>query len=192
MAAPTTEVTGHSTEIPGLIVFDVTSMGDERGWFQEKFQKAKLVAAGLPEEFTVVQNSVAYNQSRGVTRGFHAEAWDKYISVVTGKIFVAYVDLRLGDSFGKVVTLEVDKNQAVFVPNGVANSYQTLTEDVYYIYSGNKFWSPEAHEISLFVNLADPDLAVKWPIPLDQATLSERDRNHPMLKDIKPMVVTNG
>lgn len=191
MAAPTTEITGHQTDIPGLLVFDVTSMGDERGWFQEKFQKAKLVAAGMPEEFTVVQNSIAYNQKRGVTRGFHAEAWDKYISVVTGNVFVAYVDLRPGDNFGKVVTLELDKNKAVFVPNGVANSYQTLTEDVYYIYSGNKFWSPEAHEISLFVNLADPDLAVNWPIPLDQAIISERDKNHPMLEDIKPMTGTN-
>lgn len=191
MAAPTTEVTGHSTDIPGLLVFDVTSMGDERGWFQEKFQKAKLVAAGMPEEFTVVQNSLAYNKERGVTRGFHAEAWDKYISVVTGRVFVAYVDLRPGDHFGKVVTLEVDKNKAVFVPNGVANSYQTLTEDVYYIYSGNRYWSQEAHEISLFVNIADPDLAVNWPVPLDKAIISERDRNHPMLKDIKPMVVSN-
>lgn len=191
MAVPTTEITGHETEIPGLLIFDVTSMGDERGWFQEKFQKAKLVAAGMPEEFTVVQNSLAYNKERGVTRGFHAEAWDKYISVVTGRVFVAYVDLRPGDHFGKVVTLEVDKNKAVFVPNGVANSYQTLTEDVYYIYSGNRYWSQEAHEISLFVNIADPDLAVNWPVPLDKAIISERDRNHPMLKDIKPMAVSN-
>ncbi|MDP3992671.1 MAG: dTDP-4-dehydrorhamnose 3,5-epimerase [bacterium] len=186
MAAPTTEITGHTTDIPGLIVFDVTSMGDERGWFQEKFQKAKLVAAGLPEDFTVLQNSIAYNHSPGVTRGFHAEAYAKYISVVTGKIFVAYVDLRSGASFGKVVTLEVDKNKAVFIPNGVGNSYQTLTEDVYYIYSLNGYWSQKDHEVSLFVNLADPTLAVEWPIALDQAIISERDRQHPLLKDVKP------
>src|SRR3989338_1806430 len=113
MAAPTTEITGHPTEIPGLIVFDVTSMGDDRGWFQEKFHQAKLEAAGLPTGFKVVQNGLAYNKQKGVTRGFHAEPWDKYISVVTGKIFVAYVDLRPGDHFGQAIALEVDNNKAV-------------------------------------------------------------------------------
>jgi len=49
MAVATTEFTAHKTEIPGLIVFDVTSIGDERGWFQEKFHRAKLIAAGMPE-----------------------------------------------------------------------------------------------------------------------------------------------
>jgi dTDP-4-dehydrorhamnose 3,5-epimerase len=188
MAVPTTEITGHTTDIPGLVWFDVTSVGDERGWFQEKFHKAKLVAAGLPEDFTVIQNSVAYNR-KGVTRGFHAEPWDKYVSVVTGKIFVAYVDFRKGDSFGKVVTLEVDTNKAVFVPRGIGNSYQCVTDDVYYLYSVNQHWSEAAYATSLFVNLGDPDIGVAWPIPLDQAVLSDRDRNHPMLKDIKPFEV---
>jgi dTDP-4-dehydrorhamnose 3,5-epimerase len=192
MAVPTTEVTGRETEIPGLLIFDVTSVGDERGWLQEKYQRAKLVAAGLPETFQVVQNSLAYNKEKGVTRGFHAEPWDKYISVATGKVFVAYVDLRSGDGFGKVVTLEVDKNKAVYIPRGVGNSYQCLTDDVYYLYSVNQHWSEEAYKTSTSVNLADPAIGVNWPIPLDQATLSERDRNHPQLKDIEPMNDSNG
>jgi len=79
MAVATTEFTAHETEIPGLLVFDVTSIGDERGWFQEKFHQAKLEAAGMPANFRVVQNSVSYNKQAGVTRGFHAEPWDKYI-----------------------------------------------------------------------------------------------------------------
>src|SRR3954451_3427789 len=102
MAVATTEFSSQETDIPGLLIFDVTSIGDERGWFQEKFHKAKLVAAGLPEDFQAVQTNVAYNKERGVARGFHAEPWDKYISVASGKIFVAYVDLRKGPSFGKL------------------------------------------------------------------------------------------
>jgi dTDP-4-dehydrorhamnose 3,5-epimerase len=105
MAAPTTEFTKHETEIPGLLIFDVTSIGDERGWFQEKYQRAKLVEAGLPTDFTVVQTNVSYNKEAGVIRGFHAEPWDKYISVVSGRVFCAYVDLRKGESFGKKVTV---------------------------------------------------------------------------------------
>ncbi len=186
MGVPTTEVTGHKTEIPGLIIFDVTKVGDERGSFQEKYQKEKLVAAGLPSEFEIVQNSLAFNKL-GVTRGFHAEPWDKYVTIVTGRVFVAYVDLRKGESFGRVVTVELDDEKAVFVPSGVGNSYQCLTDDVYYLYSVNAHWSEDAYKSSAFVNLADPAIGVKWPIKLEDAILSERDRNHPMLSEIEPM-----
>jgi dTDP-4-dehydrorhamnose 3,5-epimerase len=187
MAVPTTEFTARVTDIPGLLVFNITSIDDDRGYFQEKFQKAKLVAAGLPEGFNVIQNSVSFNKKAGATRGFHAEPWDKYISVVTGKVFAAYVDLRKGDSFGKVVTVEIDPHTAVYLPKGVANSFQTLEPDTYYLYSVNAHWSEEAYKLNAFVNLGDPEIGVDWPINLDQAELSERDRNHPMLADIEPV-----
>lgn len=186
MAAATTEVTASQTEIPGLLIFDVTSIGDERGWFQEKYQRAKLVAAGMSADFTVVQTNVSYNKDAGVIRGFHAEPWDKYISVVTGRVFCAYVDLRQGDSFGKKITVELNHDKAVFLPKGVANGFQTLGE-TYYIYSVNDHWSQENYDKYTFVNLGDPDIGINWPIPLEQSTMSDRDRNHPLLKDVKPM-----
>ena len=185
----TTEFTAHQTDIPGLIFFDVSYVGDERGYFQEKFQKAKLVAAGLPESFTVIQNSLSYNKLRGVTRGFHAEPWDKYISVVKGRVFCAYVDLRKGPSFGKVATIEIHPNVAVFLPQGVANSFQTLQDDTYYLYSVNQHWSADNYEKYCFVNLGDTELKVDWPIKLDDAIVNDRDRSHPLLKDIKPLEV---
>jgi len=183
----TTEFRAHTTEIPGLLLFDVTSVDDARGYFQEKFQKAKLVAVGLPEAFNVVQNSLSYNKEAGVTRGFHAEPWDKYITVITGNVFCAYVDLRKGDSFGNVVTTEVGPNQAVFLPQGVANSYQTLESNTYYLYSVNAHWSADHYDKYSFVNLGDPQIGVKWPIALDKAIISDRDRNHPPLDSVKPM-----
>lgn len=189
MGVPTTEFTAHQTDIPGLLIFDVTYVGDERGYFQEKYQKAKLVEAGMPETFTVVQNSLSYNKQAGVTRGFHAEPWEKYISVIAGKVFAAYVDLRQGPGFGKVVTVEITPNKAVFLPQGVANSFQTLTPDTYYLYSVSAHWSADNIDKYSFVNLADPGLAVQWPIALDKAIMSDRDRNHPLLKDVKPVVV---
>ncbi len=189
MAAPTTEFTAHETEIPGLIIFDVTSIEDDRGYFQEKYQKAKLVAAGMLESFQLVQTNISYNKTRGVARGLHAEPWFKYISVTNGKVFVAYVDLRKGPNFGKVVTAEVDKNKAVFVPIGVANSFQALTDDTYYIYSVSAHWSQELYDKYVSLNMTDPALGISWPIPMDEVTVSERDRSHPMLKDVKPMEV---
>ena len=185
MSVPTTEVTAHATDIPGLLIFDVTTVGDERGYYQETFQKAKLAAAGLPEAFTVVQTNVSYNKHTGVTRGFHAEPWDKYISVVKGKVFAAYVDLRLGDSFGKTVTTEITPTTCVYLPQGVGNSFQTLEDDTYYLYSVNAHWSAELYDEYCFANLADPEIGIKWPIQPDKAVMSERDRNHPLLKDAK-------
>lgn len=185
----TTEVRGASTDIPGLLIFEISSVTDERGYFQEKYQKTKLVKAGLPQDFNVVQNSLSYNKDRGVTRGFHAEPWDKYISVVTGKVFATYLDLRKGRGFGKIVSVEIDPNTAIFLPEGVANSFQTLVPETYYLYSVNAHWSSDNYDKYCFVNLADTDIKVEWPISLADSIISERDRNHPKLSEINPMEV---
>ncbi|MFC9558482.1 dTDP-4-dehydrorhamnose 3,5-epimerase family protein [Agromyces sp. NPDC056965] len=187
MGSSSTEFTGTTTEIPGLLVFDVTRVEDARGWFQEKFHREKLVEAGLPAEFDVVQTSVVFNE-QGSTRGFHAEPWDKYVSIIDGTAFAAYVDLREGETFGTVVTTELRPDNAVFVPAGVANSYQCLSA-LHYLYSVNRHWTPDAYERYTFVNLADPVLAVKWPIPLSDAILSDKDELHPLLRDVEPMSV---
>jgi dTDP-4-dehydrorhamnose 3,5-epimerase len=183
----TTQFSGRTTSIPGLVFFDVTQIHDDRGWFQEKFQHDKLVAAGMPETFTVVQNSLSFNAHRGVTRGFHAEPWDKYISLVSGRVFAAYLDLRAGDTFGRVETVELDSTMAVFLPEGVANGFQTLTEETYYLYSVNRLWQPGEYDRYLAVNLFDPRITVEWPIGQHQAVVSERDRQLPRLADIEPL-----
>lgn len=177
--ALTTEFLIKKTEIPGLLEIDASLIGDSRGYFQEKFQKQKLVALGFPESFIPVQQNIAFNKEKGVTRGIHAEPWDKYISLVAGKIFAVFVDLRAGDNFGKKVMITLDPQKAFFVPLGVANSYQTLEADTYYSYLVNAHWS--ADKIYKSVNLADPQLAIDWPIPLAQAIISQKDKQNPML-----------
>ena len=73
----------------------------------------------------------------GTTRGIHAEPWDKFVSVATGRIFGAWVDLRDGPTFGTVFTAELDPSRAVFVPRGVGNAFQTLEPNTAYIYLVN-------------------------------------------------------
>lgn len=170
--------------IPGLFEVNLAVPGDNRGWFKENYQKAKLEAAGLPG-FEIVQNNISYNVERGVTRGIHAEPWDKYISVATGSVFAAIVDLRKGETFGKVETFTITPEKAIFVPRGCGNSFQTLEPNVAYTYLVNKHWSPEAKYV--FVNLADKTLAIDWPIPLAEAIISEKDNAHPWLQDVIPM-----
>ena len=175
------------TEIEGLLVIDLAVLGDNRGWFKENWQRAKMTALGVPD-LHVVQNNVSFNDKRGVTRGVHAEPWDKFISVTCGSVFGAWVDLREGSkTYGKVVTAIIDPSVAVYTPRGVGNSFQALEDNTVYTYLVNAHWSAELKSTYTFVNLADPDLAIPWPIPLDQCELSEADKHHPMLCDVVPM-----
>ena len=176
------ELQVRTTKIPGLLAFDLPVHGDNRGWFKENYQREKLVKLGLPEDFEIVQNNISYNEKAGVTRGIHAEPWDKYISIGFGSVFAAIVDLRDGDTFGVVETFELNPGQAIYVPRGCGNSFQTLEDHTVYTYLVNEHWSPEAKY--LLVNLADEDIAIDWPIALEQAEVSDKDKNHPKLKDI--------
>ncbi|MBT1177159.1 dTDP-4-dehydrorhamnose 3,5-epimerase family protein [Bifidobacterium callimiconis] len=174
------------TNIPGLLVFDLPVHGDSRGWFKENWQRAKMTALGLPD-FGPVQNNISFNAKKGVTRGIHAEPWDKFISIATGEIFGAWVDLRPGESFGQVYTTRLDPSRAIYVPRGVGNSFQALEDGTAYTYLVNAHWSLEQKKTYTFVNLADPELNIQWPIPLEESERSEADLHHPMLKDAKPM-----
>ena len=172
------------TPIPGLLVVQMPVHGDNRGWFKENWQREKMVAAGLPD-FGPVQNNVSFNDAVGTTRGIHAEPWDKFVSVATGRIFGAWVDLRAGPTFGAVFTAELDPARAVFVPRGVGNAYQTLEPATAYVYLVNDHWTPDAQYAA--VNLADETAAIDWPIPLERAELSAKDRAHPRLADVVPI-----
>ena len=171
------------TNIPGLLVIDLPVHNDLRGWFKESWHKAAMSELGLPD-FSPVQNNVSFNNQIGTTRGIHAEPWDKYISVASGKIFGAWVDLRQGSSFGELFTIELDPSRAIFVPCGVGNSFQTLADDTVYSYLVNDHWRPDASYT--FLNLADPTLAIPWPIPIELAQLSDKDKNHPPLSSVSP------
>ena len=173
----------ETTPIPGFLRIDLTVHGDNRGWFKENWQREKMVALGLPD-FGPVQNNISFNDEAGVTRGIHAEPWDKFVSVATGRVFGAWVDLREGPSFGTVYTTEIDPSVAVYVPRGVGNAYQTLEPNTAYTYLVNDHWSPSARYT--FLNLADETAAVPWPIPLERAILSDKDRDHPRMAQVTP------
>ncbi|PVG84868.1 dTDP-4-dehydrorhamnose reductase [Nocardioides gansuensis] len=174
----------ETTPIPGLVVLRLDLREDSRGWFKENWQREKMVALGLPD-FGPVQNNISFNAARGATRGIHTEPWDKFVSVANGRAFCAWVDMREGDTFGAVFTIELTPDIAVFVPRGVGNSYQTLEDGVAYTYLVNEHWRPATPYPAL--NLADETVAIPWPIPLDQAEISEKDLNNPRLADVTPM-----
>lgn len=174
----------ETTPIPGLLVLRLPVHSDSRGWFKENWQRESMVALGLPD-FGPVQNNVSYNARRGATRGIHAEPWDKLVSVTTGRVFAAWVDLREGSSYGATFALEIDPSVSVFVPRGVGNSYQALEDATTYSYLVNDHWRPGIRYPALALD--DPTAAIAWPIALADAEVSEKDRTNPTLELVEPM-----
>ena len=154
------------------------------GSFKENWQREKMVALGLPD-FGPVQNNVSFNAARGVTRGIHTEPWDKFVSLATGRIFGAWVDMREGESFGATFHLEIDPSVAVFVPRGVGNCYQTLEDATAYTYLVNEHWRPGVAYPAL--DLDDPTAAIPWPIPLGRGEHLRQGPAQPAPGDVTPM-----
>lgn len=170
--------------IPGLLKVDIKVHSDKRGWFKEAWNKREMDLAGIPD-FIPVQNNVSQNEARGVARGFHAEPWDKLVSINSGRAFGAWLDLRAGDTFGKIHFEELTLDSAIFVPRGVANAYQVLEPGTVYSYLVNGYWTEDAKY--LYVSLLDPDLSVPWPIPITECLMSAKDENAPRFRETSPV-----
>lgn len=154
--------------IEGLLVVDLAVHEDDRGWFKEAWQRARMTAEGLPD-FRPVQANVAYNAAAGTTRGLHAEPWDKLVTVATGRVQGGWCDLREDSpTYGRTATVEIGPDTAVFVPRGVANGYQVLEDNTTYLYLVNDHWSPDTRYVNVSHRFID------WP--LEPRHLSEKDR----------------
>lgn len=166
-------------------MYDLPVHGDARGWFKENWQKEKMTTVGLPD-FGPVQNNISFNAERGVTRGLHAEPWDKFVSIGAGSVYGAWCDLRKDSpTYGKAFTVTLDPSKAIYVPRGVANGFQALEDNTVYMYLVNDHWSADAQYAN--VSIFDESLNLNWPITLDQAIISDKDKAHPKLVDAIPI-----
>jgi len=169
------------TGIAGLKLVELVVHEDARGSFREAYHQDKLEALGLPH-LGPVQWNVAENQRRGILRGIHAEPWDKYIHILQGEVFSAIADLRKGSpTFGRAETFRLDRTRALFLPKGLGNSYQVLSEGAVYGYLVNHHWQAGAGYLG--IRWDDPALAIAWPLPVTPECLSEKDRNLPSLEE---------
>ncbi|MCC2594322.1 sugar nucleotide-binding protein [Tessaracoccus sp. OS52] len=176
----------ETTDIPGLLILHLALQHNEDGWFREGWHRAKMTALGLPD-FDPVQHNVTHVVSRGITRGFLAEPWDRIVSVVRGRAMGAWVDLREGEGFGRTLTQDLDPGTAVFVPRGVANAHQVLEDDTTFTYLMEQHWTPQGRSRAATVDLFDPALGINWPIGRDRAIVNHRDTLNPRLADATPI-----
>lgn len=180
----------YKTEIPDLLFIASHKHIDYRGHYAELLRLPELVKA-VGKQFTPVQINHSHSHKH-VVRGFHAENWNKLVTIVHGYCFCVYVDVRPeSKTFGKSVVIRLGNDDqalygSVFIPAGVANSALALTEPVEYLYFVDQLYSERDPNGDVSLSLFDEDIAVPWPISQSKMIVSERDRNSITLRQMFP------
>lgn len=173
------------TDIEGVLIVEPKVWGDDRGYFFESFN-----ARDFEEKTGLNIIFVQDNESKsryGVLRGLHFQlppyTQSKLVRVVKGRVLDIAVDIRKGSpTYGKWVSCELteDNHRQFFVPKGMAHGFCVLSEEAVFQYKCDDFYHPEAEG---GIAWDDPDIAVQWPIPSEDISLSERDKHHPCFKE---------
>lgn len=175
------------THIKGLLVIEPDVFGDARGYFMESFSERKFAAhTGIDVKF--VQDNES-RSSYGVVRGLHFQraphAQAKLVRVVSGRALDVAVDLREGsETYGKHFSIELsgENHLQVFIPKGFAHGFAALSEEVVFQYKCDEYYAPDS-EAAIIWN--DPDLNIDWRLPAEDVLVSDKDKNHPKLKEFK-------
>ena len=161
--------------------------GDSRGLFSEVYNKQAFAQAGYEIEF--VQDNHSFSTDKGTVRGLHFQpppvAQHKLVRVVRGSVFDVAVDLRRPSAtYGlhASVVLSADAWNQVFIPIGFAHGFMTLESNTEVVYKVSDYYSPE-HDRGLL--WSDPELGIQWPLPVEDAVLSDKDEGHPRLAELE-------
>jgi dTDP-4-dehydrorhamnose 3,5-epimerase len=170
-------------ELPELVVVVPKRFADNRGYFEETYNKRVFEEAGIPADF--VQDNQSLSARRGTIRGLHFQippkAQAKLVRVLAGSIFDVAVDLRSdSERFGRWcgVELSAENGKQLFVPRGFAHAFCTLEPNTLVAYKVDEFYSGP-HDGGL--RFDDPRIGIEWPVAADAMTVSEKDRNLPPL-----------
>jgi dTDP-4-dehydrorhamnose 3,5-epimerase len=169
--------------IPDLLVFEPEVHADARGYFFESFNQREFERL-TGQSGTFVQDNFSHSV-RGVLRGLHYQIkfpQGKLLRAVTGEMFNVAVDLRRSSAtFGKWfgLKLSAENRKMLWVPEGFAHGFVTLSGYAECLYKVTNYWAPE-HERSILWN--DPDLAIDWPVA-GEPLLSDRDLNGRHFRD---------
>lgn len=174
----------YKPEIEGLMVIEPTVHGDERGYFMETYNARDLKEAGLDRVFVQDNQSMS---KKGVLRGLHFQKkfpQAKLVRVIKGEVFDVAVDIRKGSkTFGKWYGVELTKQnkKQFYIPEGFAHGFLVRSETAEFCYKVTDFYHPD-DEGGIIWN--DPDIGIDWG-DVSQVILSEKDKVHKRLKEIK-------
>jgi dTDP-4-dehydrorhamnose 3,5-epimerase len=172
-------MTFEEIELKGAFVVGLKKIEDNRGFFARAWCQKEFADAGLNPN--LVQINLAVSQKAGTLRGMHFQeaphAEAKLIRCTRGRIFDVMIDLRPESPthrkwFG--LELSAENHRMLYVPEGFAHGYLTLTDDAEMLYqTSHVFASTSARG----VRYDDPAFAIAWPLPV--SVISDADRNWP-------------
>jgi dTDP-4-dehydrorhamnose 3,5-epimerase len=174
------------TKLSGAFVIELDLIEDERGFFACSWKPFEFEKHGLNPR--LVACDISYNKLRGTIRGMHFQLPPheeaKLVRCTKGAIFDVALDLR-SDSPTRYQwvahELSGENHRMLYVPEGFAHGYQTLTDDAEIFYQMSEDYHPES---AGGVRWSDPLFGIEWPLPL--ALIAERDATYPLVGASQP------
>jgi dTDP-4-dehydrorhamnose 3,5-epimerase len=165
----------EETTLPGAYILELERREDERGFFARVWCAEELREAGL--DTSVVQANIGFSHRRGTLRGMHFQepphAEVKIVRCTLGAVYDVIVDLRPGSPTHRRwlgVELTAENRRQLYVPEGFAHGYQTLTDDTEICYQTSREYAPES---ARGVRYDDPAFGIEWPVAV--TVVSEAD-----------------
>lgn len=159
----------------GAFVIELEPITDERGFFARTFSAVDFTERGLADRF--VQSGIAYNPTCGTLRGMHYQvapyAEIKLIRCTAGAVWDVIVDLRADSATYRQwasVELSAENRRTLYVPEGLAHGYVTLTDGAELLYQMS---APYDASSARGVRWNDPAFGITWPIR--PVVISSRD-----------------
>jgi dTDP-4-dehydrorhamnose 3,5-epimerase len=170
----------HELPLGGAFLIEPERKEDERGFFARAWCREEFAAHGMHCDWA--QFNISYNRRRGTLRGLHYQEapWGepKLVRCTAGAIYDVIVDLRsVSLHYGSwtAVELSARSGQMLYIPDGFAHGFQTLTDDVEILYMMGQMYHPEA---ARGLRWDDPILGIVWP-ECDQRITSVTDQKFP-------------
>ena len=174
-------------KFPEIIIFRAEARTDARGSVTPSFNALQLASLGI--NFTFYQENHCISPKRSTVRGFHYQlpphGQSKLIRVTSGRILDVNVDIRQGSpTFGKHVAVELSATgwDQIYIPEGFAHCYCTLEHNCEVVF---KLGHPFAPDHARGIAWNDPALGIDWPITPDEATVLQRDLDHPPFAELQ-------
>ena len=159
---------------------------DNRGFFSETWNKARLAGQGIEIDFVQDNHSLSYEA--GTVRGLHflapPHAQAKLVRCGSGRLLDITVDIRIGSpTYGQWAgeELSFQNGKQLFVPVGFLHGFITLEPNTEINYKCSDYYAPECEGA---VRFDDPDIGIAWPIDPANALLSDKDAAAPLLRDL--------
>jgi len=167
------------TKVRGAYVIEIERRTDTRGFFGRAWCAKDFEAHGLTAR--IAQVNVSGNLRKGTLRGLHYQLAPhheaKVVGCIQGAIYDIVLDLRRDSpTYLQWVAVELTSgnHRMLYIPEGCAHGFQTLTDDTDLLYLMTEFYSP-AHAQGVRYN--DPAFGIEWPLTVE--CISDADRAWP-------------